>query len=361
MDFSGYHGKKVLVTGHTGFKGTWLCHALLDCGATVVGVSLPPSTSPSLFQLTGLAEKLTHYHCDIRDFQSLHSIFNREQPQIVFHLAAQPLVGQSYKNPVETYETNVMGTVHIMECVRLTPSVVSMVNITTDKVYQNKEWHWGYREEDPLDGFDPYSNSKSCSELVTHSYQQSFFSKDGPCISTLRAGNVIGGGDFSPQRILPDCIRGAQKQEPILLRNPHSVRPYQHVLEPVYVYLMIGLTQTRNTAGAYNVGPEDKDCVTTQALVSLFCSHWGQGASWSVAPEDSTAPHEAHFLKLDCSKLKGTFSWTPTWDIEEAVVQTIGWTRLLQEKQDVSQGILDQWTQYQKDKKTQQQLWKGGL
>ncbi len=330
IDFDFYRGKRVFVTGHTGFKGTWLCRILVKAGAEVTGYSLSAPTQPNLFELAGLEGHMTSVIGDIRDRDALHDAFNRAQPEIVLHLAAQPIVRDSYKDPVYTYETNVMGTVNILECVRNSSCVCSFLNVTTDKVYHNNEWPWGYRENEPLDGFDPYSNSKSCSELVTHSYLSSFFAADSaPAISTARAGNVIGGGDFANDRIIPDCVRAAQKKEPIIVRNPHSTRPYQHVLEPLFAYLMIAQRQyeDKHFAGWYNVGPDECDCVTTGELTDLFCRTWGDGASW-INQAEANAPHEANFLKLDCSKIKTVFGWHPRWHMEEAIQKTVEWSRV---------------------------------
>lgn len=329
IDFDFYRGKRVFVTGHTGFKGTWLCRILVQAGAEVTGYSLPASTEPNLFALAGLDEKMTSVIGDIRDLPKLKAAFEAAQPEIVLHLAAQPIVRDSYKNPVYTYETNVMGTVNILECVRGSKSVKSFLNVTTDKVYHNNEWEWGYRENEPLDGFDPYSNSKSCSELVTHSYQNSFFADGHVAISTARAGNVIGGGDFANDRIVPDCVRAMKDGRDILVRNPHSTRPYQHVLEPLFAYLMIAQRQYEDGAyaGWYNVGPDECDCVTTGELVDLFCTAWGDGAKW-VNRAEANAPHEANFLKLDCSKIKRTFSWQPRWHIAQAIGKTVEWSRV---------------------------------
>lgn len=330
IDFDFYRGKRVFVTGHTGFKGTWLCRILVKAGAEVTGYSLSAPTQPNLFELAGLEGHMTSVIGDIRDRDALHDAFNRAQPEIVLHLAAQPIVRDSYKDPVYTYETNVMGTVNILECVRNSSCVRSFLNVTTDKVYYNNEWPWGYRENEPLDGFDPYSNSKSCSELVTHSYLNSFFAADSaPAISTARAGNVIGGGDFANDRIIPDCVRAAQKKEPIIVRNPHSTRPYQHVLEPLFAYLMIAQRQyeDKHFAGWYNVGPDECDCVTTGELTDLFCRTWGDGASW-INQAEANAPHEANFLKLDCSKIKTVFGWHPRWHMEEAIQKTVEWSRV---------------------------------
>lgn len=327
MDF--YRGKRVLITGHTGFKGAWLCRILVNAGAIVTGYALEPPTEPSLFSLAGLDEKMTDFRGDVRDLTHLSRVFDDTQPEIVLHLAAQPIVRTSYRKPVDTYGINVMGTVNVLECVRTHPCVKSFLNVTTDKVYENREWAWGYRENEPLDGYDPYSNSKSCSELVTHSYRASFFA-DGQCaISTARAGNVIGGGDFAPDRIIPDCIRAAQKRVPIIVRNPNSTRPYQHVLEPLFAYLLIVQRQYIETclAGAYNVGPDECDCVTTGDLADLFCRYWGDGQTWENHAE-ANAPHEANYLKLDCTKLKTTFGWKPRWHMEQAMAKICEWTKI---------------------------------
>ena len=306
-----YRGKRVFLTGHTGFKGSWLCKILTNAGAIVTGYSLEVPTEPSLFKIANIENGIKSVIGDIRDMTSLKKAFDEAQPEIVLHLAAQPIVRDSYKDPLYTYETNVMGTVNILECVRKSDCVKSFLNVTTDKVYLNKEWNWGYRENEELDGYDPYSNSKSCSELVTHSYKRSFFiDKNGNTIvpiSTARAGNVIGGGDFANDRIIPDCIRAAAKGEDIIVRNTFSTRPYQHVLEPLYAYLVIAMKQYEDCSYAdyYNVGPDDVDCFQTGALVDLFVKKWGEGINW-INKYDG-GPHEANFLKLDCSKLKTTF------------------------------------------------------
>lgn len=279
-----------------------------------------------MFHILRLKERMNSIEGDVRDLQALHAAFKKVQPEIVFHLAAQPLVRESYKNPVYTYETNVMGTVNLMECVRACAAVKSVVNVTTDKVYQNKEWCWGYRETDVLDGYDPYSNSKSCSELVSHSYQKSFLAARGVAVSTVRAGNVIGGGDFSADRILPDCVRAAGEKRIIVVRNPYSVRPYQHVLDPLAVYLAVAQAQYENKAraGSYNVGPNEQDCVSTGTLADLFCRYWGDGAAWENVSEEN-APHEAGLLKLDCSLIKSVFGWKPCWNVEQSVRYTCEW------------------------------------
>ena len=337
-----YKGKRVLVTGHTGFKGTWLCRMLLLAGAEVTGYSLAPEEGADLFALSEIEPKIRSVIGDVRDLAHLQQVFDEAQPQIVFHLAAQPLVRRSYQEPVYTYDTNVMGTVNILECVRTHPCVRSFLNVTTDKVYENKERPEGYREDEPLDGYDPYSNSKSCSELVTHSYKKSFFA-DGRCaISTARAGNVIGGGDFAKDRIIPDCVRAAQAQTPIIVRNPFSIRPYQHVLEPLYAYLMIAQKQYEDLSYAdyYNVGPDERDCLTTGQLVTLFCERWGNGQRW-IDMAEKDAPHEATFLKLDCSKLKQVFGWSPCWDARTAIEKIVEWTKVYLEGGDIP-GLMDQ-------------------
>lgn len=331
-----FKNKKVLVTGHTGFKGTWLCRMLTGAGAIVTGYALEPSGDESLFTMAGLDSCMESVAGDIRDLEHLKKVFQKAKPEIVLHLAAQPLVRESYQRPAYTYATNVMGTVNICECIRLASGVKSFLNVTTDKVYHNNEWEWGYRENDLLDGYDPYSNSKSCSELVTHGYINSFFQNMDVPASTARAGNVIGGGDFAKDRIIPDCVHAAMEGKQINVRNPYSIRPYQHVLEPLAVYLMIAQKQYKDKkyAGSYNVGPDDCDCITTGELASLFCRYWGGGISWESSI--ATGPHEAKFLRLDCSKLKHMFHWKQRWHIEEAVLHTVEWTKAWLEGQDMA-------------------------
>lgn len=336
FDISFYKGKKVFVTGHTGFKGTWLCKILVNAGAKVTGYSLTPPTTPSLFEISEIADEIHSVIGDIRDLNRLKEAFDEAKPEIVLHLAAQPIVRDSYKDPVYTYETNVMGTVNILECIRTSSCVKSFLNVTTDKVYLNKEWAWGYRENEELDGYDPYSNSKSCSELVTHSYKNSFFADGHVAISTARAGNVIGGGDFANDRIIPDCVRAATDHKDIIVRNPFSTRPYQHVMEPLYAYLMIAAMQYTDGkyADYYNVGPDDVDCFQTGALVSLFTEKWGEGVKWTDCYDGG--PHEANFLKLDCSKLKATFGWKPRWNLDKAMEMVVEWTKCWNEGGDVN-------------------------
>ncbi len=340
MDLSFYKGKKVLITGHTGFKGSWMCKELTMLGSKVAGYSLPVTEENRLFKLSGMDKEVTTYEGDIRDLDSLMKVFDKEQPEIVIHMAAQPLVRESYDKPVYTYDVNVMGTVNVLECVRTHSCVKSFVNVTTDKVYKNKEWEWGYRENEELNGYDPYSNSKSCSELVTQSYVKSFFCDLATAVSTARAGNVIGGGDFATDRIIPDCVRSVTAGKPVQLRNPNSTRPYQHVLEPVTAYLLIAMLQytDRSIAGNYNVGPDEKDSLTTKELAVLFCEEWekqaGTEAKWESL--DDKGPHEANYLKLDCSHIKNKLNWKPNWDAKKAVEKTVEWYLMWNKGKDVT-------------------------
>ncbi len=346
LDF--YKGKRVFITGHTGFKGSWLSRILVLAGADVTGYSLEPPTDPSMFYICNIADGMDSVIGDIRDFKALKTAFDAARPEIVFHLAAQPIVLTSYEQPAYTYETNVMGTVNILECARLSDCVRSLLNVTTDKVYKNNEWCWGYRENEPLDGFDPYSNSKSCSELVTHSYKASFFDNDpnAPAVSTARAGNVIGGGDFADNRIIPDCVRAAMAGRDISVRNPNSVRPYQHVLEPLSVYLKIAQKQyeDKSLAGYYNVGPNESDCLTTGELAGIFCEAWGGGQKFVAERRDG--PHEANFLRLDCSLVKNTFGWSPKWSAAEAVRKTVEWTKAYASSGDARAKMDEQITEF---------------
>ncbi len=337
MDLNFYHGKRVLVTGHTGFKGTWMCKVLKNQGAQVVGYALPSPTDPALFHLVSMEEEIKSIIGDVRDLTALLKVFDETRPEIVIHMAAQPIVRESYERPVYTYETNVMGTVNVLEAIRKHPEVKSFVNVTTDKVYKNREWEWGYRENDILGGFDPYSNSKSCSEMVTNSYRNSYFKDREVAISTCRAGNVIGGGDFAKDRIIPDCVRAQMENKTIAVRNPYSTRPYQHVLEPICAYLKLAELQYDNKEryeGDYNIGPDECDCINTGDLVNMFIKLWGDGAEREDVPE-TNAPHEAHFLKLDCSKIKRMMNWKPRWHIEEAIKKTVDWSKIYLSKGDV--------------------------
>lgn len=332
LDF--YKGKKVFVTGHTGFKGSWLCKILSMAGADVMGYSLESPTNPNLYSQLNLDSKIKSVIGDIRDLEKLMDSVNSFKPEIVIHMAAQPIVRDSYKNPVYTYDTNVMGTVNMLEAVRNCDSVKSFLNVTTDKVYENKEWVWGYRENERLCGHDPYSNSKSCSELVTYSYEKSFFGEKDVAISTARSGNVIGGGDFANDRIIPDCVRACINKEDIIVRNPHSTRPYQHVLDCLSGYLLLAEKQynEKKYSGNYNFGPNDESCVTTGELVDLFCNSWKK-VKW-INKYDG-GPYEAQFLKLDCSKSKRDLSWKPKFNIKEAVEKVVDWSKVYVENQDI--------------------------
>lgn len=331
-----YKGKKVLVTGNTGFKGSWITQMLLLMGADVTGIALEPVTNSNLYELLNQRQDINEYITDIRDYDRLLSIFKTEKPEIVFHLAAQPIVLESYRNPRYTYDVNVMGTVNLCECIRKTDCVRSFVNVTTDKVYLNNEWEFPYRETDRLDGYDPYSNSKSCSELVTASYIRSFFQERQIAVSTCRAGNVIGGGDFSEFRIIPDCYRDTVSGRKIAVRNPDSVRPYQHVLEAISFYIMVAEKQMEDNAfaGSYNVGPEYSDCLKTRDVCNLFCRIWGDSASWEATNSEGQA-HEANLLRLDTSKAKSRFGWKPVWDARRAVEETVRWYRAFAEDEDM--------------------------
>lgn len=342
LDLSFYRGKRVLITGHTGFKGAWMCRVLLSAGAQVTGYALEAPTEPNLFELCKLEKEIHSLYGDIRDLPLLKKTFDEAKPQIVIHMAAQPIVREGYAHPVTTYETNVMGTVNVLECIRLHPEIRSFINVTTDKVYKNKEWEWGYRETEELDGYDPYSNSKSCSELVTHCYVNSFLQKSETAVSCMRAGNVIGGGDFAKDRIIPDCARALEARAKIHLRNPYSTRPYQHVLEPICAYLYLAMKQYEQPglAGNYNIGPDEDGCLSTGELADLFCKKWNGKAHESGGQHDGNqddrpfaawekisdeGPHEANFLRLDCSRLKQKTGWRPVWNLETAVEKIVEW------------------------------------
>jgi CDP-glucose 4,6-dehydratase len=328
-----WQGRKVFLTGHTGFKGSWLSLWLHDLGAQVTGYALEPPTSPSLFELARVAELLDSVIADVRDIERLKSVMATAAPEVVIHMAAQPLVRDSYKIPVETYSINVMGTVHLLEAVRNCPSVRAVVNVTTDKVYENREWLWGYREEEPFGGYDPYSNSKGCSELVTAAFRSSYFNRadygrHGVAIASARAGNVIGGGDWAVDRLVPDVIRAIMAGEKVQIRNPHAIRPWQHVLEPLSGYLV--LAQRLYEEGPYfaegwNFGPPDDDVQSVEWLVRTLCEKWGKDAGYFIDHGDH--PHEANYLKLDCSKARARLGWRPRWDLEAAVDRIVSWSR----------------------------------
>lgn len=336
MDLSFYKGKTVLITGHTGFKGSWLCKILLMHGAKVVGYALEPETKPNLFSQLSLEKEMVSIIGDIRDLDKLNKVFDKYQPEIVLHLAAQPIVRTSYQKPVYTYDVNVMGTVNVCECVRTHKCVKSFLNVTTDKVYENDDIpDHPFQEDEKLDGYDPYSNSKSCSEIVTHSYYKSFLKDLGVAVSTARAGNVIGGGDFSKDRIIPDSARALASSAELVIRNPNSTRPYQHVLEPLLCYLIIAKEQYFNheLCGAYNIGPDSCDFSTTEKLVKLFAKNCGPEFKYVIKSDNG--PHEAAFLSLDNSKMKKTFNWSPRIHIEDAVRLSAEWYKAWVNNQDL--------------------------
>ncbi|MBC8185059.1 CDP-glucose 4,6-dehydratase [candidate division KSB1 bacterium] len=333
-----YNNKKVLITGHTGFKGSWLSIWLKMMGAKIVGYALEPYTERDNFVVTKLEYKITHIVSDVRDYQNLLNVFTKYEPEFVFHLAAQPLVRESYVNPKETYDVNIGGTVNVLECCRLTESVKVIINVTTDKCYENKEWIWGYRENYRLGGYDPYSSSKAGSEIVTAAYRQSFFnpekvSEHGKGLASVRAGNVIGGGDWQTDRLIPDCIGSLEKYEPVIIRNPSAVRPWQHVLEPLFGYLLLAEKMFENPGQyceAWNFGPEEGSMKPVGEIADLVIQNWGKG-SWQDQPEKN-APHETGILKLDISKAKTFLKWKPVWKIEKAVRKTIDWYKSYKEK-----------------------------
>lgn len=343
-----WQGKRVLLTGHTGFKGSWLSLWLQAMGSEIRGIALPPPTEPSLFECASVASGMDHQICDIRDYDRLQALFSEFAPEIVIHMAAQPLVRLSYQQPMETYATNVMGTVHVLEAARRTGTVKAIVNVTTDKCYENREWAWGYRENEPMGGFDPYSNSKGCAELVSSAYRQSFLKAEGIALATARAGNVIGGGDWALDRLVPDILRALEQDQPVLIRNPHAIRPWQHVLEPLSGYLLLAqqlYAHGQAYAEGWNFGPRDEDAKPVQWIVEALCQAWGNGASWTLQP--GTHPHEANFLKLDISKARQHLDWTPRWTLETALSRIVAWHQAWRQGDDMRAICLDQITQYQ--------------
>ena len=323
-----WRGKRVLLTGHTGFKGSWLSLWLQSMGAQVTGYALAPPTNPSLFKIAEVAQGMTSVIGDIRDLAKLQAVFAEHRPEIVIHMAAQPLVRYSYHNPVETYSTNVMGTVHLLEAVRNTPGVKAVVNVTTDKCYENKEWNWGYRENEPMGGHDPYSNSKGCSELVTSAYRSSFFQDKGISLASARAGNVIGGGDWAADRLIPDILRAFEANQAVIVRNPNATRPWQHVLEPLGGYLTLAenlYTHGQMYAEGWNFGPHDDDARAVQWIVEHMANTWGKGASWQQ--DGGVHPHEANYLKLDIAKAQARLGWKPRWALSTALEKITAWHR----------------------------------
>jgi len=350
-----YRGKKVFITGHTGFKGSWLCLWLHKLGAAVTGYALDPPTNPSLFELCKINQLVESTIADVRDGSLLTKAMLAAQPDIVIHMAAQPLVRDSYKIPVETYAINVMGTVNLFDAVRKCGSVKAVINVTTDKCYENKEREWGYREDEPLGGYDPYSNSKACSELVTSAYRSSYFNPrdyaaHGVGIASARAGNVLGGGDWATDRLVPDCVRAILKNEKVIIRNPQAIRPWQHVLEPLAGYLMLAQKLYEDGprySEAWNFGPDDSDAKPVEWLVKELCAKWGNNASYMVDP--GKHPHEAHYLKLDCSKAKTAIGWRPLWDLEKAINSIIEWTKTYAGKGDVTAACMRQIEEYERE------------
>lgn len=352
IDRSFWRGKKVFVTGHSGFKGAWLSIFLHSLGAEVKGYSLAPPTNPSLYDLCRIHELVHSEIADIRDGDRLKKSMATFNPDVVFHMAAQPLVRESYLNPVDTYSVNVMGTVNLFEAVRNCSNIKSVVNVTTDKCYENKEWVWGYRENERLGGYDPYSNSKACSELVTSSYRSSYFNPDrygdhGVGIASARAGNVIGGGDWAKDRLIPDCLGSLTKAEKIVVRNPQAIRPWQHVLEPLSGYLTLAqklYADGPTYGGAWNFGPAEEDARKVLWIVEKLCAKWGGNASFDLAPKSEL--HEAHFLKLDCSKARAQLGWHPKWNLDQSLDRIIEWTKAFSAGSDVRNVCLDQITDY---------------
>lgn len=356
IDREFWRGKKVFITGHTGFKGSWLCLWLHSLGADVTGFSLEPPTDPSLFDLCNLQECIKTIIGDIRNREALSSALLDAEPEIVIHMAAQPIVRASYQNPVETYETNVMGTIYLFEAVKKAverkKTIKAVINITSDKCYENKEWVWGYRENDPMGGYDPYSNSKACSELITSSFRSSFFNSEsydvhGVALASARAGNVIGGGDWAADRLVPDCMRALLKGEEIMVRNPHAIRPWQHVLDPLSGYLLLAqklYLEGVPYAEGWNFGPRDDDAKSVEWIVRKICHKWGPDASYQIVK--GHYEHEAHFLKLDCSKSKQKLGWSPRWDLSHAIDKVLEWTRAYTEQRCLRDICLQQIEEY---------------
>ena len=348
-----WRDKRVLLTGHTGFKGSWLSLWLQSLGAQVTGYALAPPTNPSLFEIAEVAQGMTSVIGDVSDLSKLQAVFVEHCPEIVIHMAAQPLVRYSYQNPVETYSTNVMGTVHILEAVRNTPGVKAVVNITTDKCYENREWLWGYRENEPMGGFDPYSNSKGCAELVSAAYRSSFFNADtyeqhGIATATVRAGNVIGGGDWAQDRLIPDILSAFEQGRKVYIRNPHAVRPWQHVMEPLSGYLTLAeqLFEHGPSFGeGWNFGPNDEDAKPVGWIVEQMAALWGGGALWQI--DTGEYPHEAHYLKLDISKARSRLDWHPALRLQDALALIIEWSKQRQAGANMRQLTIDQLQTYQ--------------
>jgi len=347
IDPSFWRGKRVLVTGHTGFKGSWLSLWLQSMGSSLRGIALVPPTEPALFDIAHVADGMEHSITDIRNYYAVKSEMDEFKPEIVIHMAAQPLVRLSYAQPIETYMTNVMGTLHVLEAARHCGTVKVIVNVTTDKCYENQEWAWSYRENDPMGGHDPYSSSKGCVELVSSSYRRSFLKDAGIAIATARAGNVIGGGDWASDRLVPDILRSLEVNEPVLIRNPHAVRPWQHVLEPLSGYLLLAerlYTRGQADAEGWNFGPLDEEARSVHWIVQHLCDKWSNSASWILSPGNH--PHEANFLKLDISKARQRLNWAPRWSIETSIQHVIDWQKAWLDGQDMRTHCLRQISTY---------------
>jgi len=350
--FKIFKNRRVLITGHTGFKGSWLCLLLHQLGADVYGYALEPPTTPSLYQEAKIDELVTSFIGDVRDLVHLQEVFAKVQPEMVIHMAAQSLVRDSYKIPVETYAINVMGTVHVLEACRNTPSVKAVVNVTTDKCYENKEWHWGYRENEPMGGYDPYSNSKGCSELVTSAYRNSYFNPatyetHGVAVASARAGNVIGGGDWADDRLIPDFIRAISKGEKVKIRSPYAIRPWQHVLEPLTGYLTLAaklFSEGADYAQPWNFGPDDRDAQNVEWITKTICQLWGENASYEM--DTNPQPHEANYLKLDCSKAKAELGWMPKWNIETTLKTIVDWNKAFLKGENIREESIKQIEKY---------------
>ncbi|TKF23454.1 CDP-glucose 4,6-dehydratase [Vibrio genomosp. F6] len=347
-----WKGKKVFVTGHTGFKGSWLSLWLQEMGAIVKGYSLPAPTTPSLFEEAEVWAGMSSEEGDIRDFTHLRQVMNDFKPEIVFHMAAQPLVRLSYDEPMETYSTNVMGTVYLLEAVKQVGGVKAVVNITSDKCYENREWVWGYREDEAMGGYDPYSNSKGCAELVASSYRQSFFNKDkyhehGCALASVRAGNVIGGGDWADDRLIPDMLNAFTKGNKVEIRSPHAIRPWQHVLEPLSGYITVAerlYNYGPEYAEGWNFGPKEEDAQPVQWIVETMKKEWGESAEWFLS--EGKHPHEAHYLKLDCSKAKMCLDWQPVWDLTTTLNKIVNWQKAWINKEDMKQYTINEIKEY---------------
>ena len=347
-----YKNKKVLITGHTGFKGSWLCLLLNELGADVHGYALPPKTSPNLFNEAQINKVVTSDFGDIRDFEKLKCVLHQIQPDIIIHMAAQALVMESYKNPRETFEINVMGTVNMLDAARTTKSVKAIINVTTDKCYENKEWYWGYRENEPMGGYDPYSNSKGCSELVTSSYRNSYFNSKkytdhGVALASARAGNVIGGGDWADDRLIPDIIRAITNGQNVKIRSPYAIRPWQHVLEPLSGYLSLAVklfSQGPKYAEGWNFGPDESDAQNVEWITKKLCKLWGEGASYRI--DTDKQPHEANYLKLDCSKAKAELGWMPKWNISIALDSIVNWNKAYLNNENITEITIQQIKDY---------------